>query len=148
MLSANQGGSAGSMAMAQAPSTDVGNTINNAAAQSTARSLAKAQEATMKSQAYLNDQLASKASIDAMSSAADVKAKATNNDIQEMELKAILRDPDAHWRTRYQGPLMRKVEDVVSSAKNIYDSVKGDPVAPKGYISPVKTYKRGIPYRR
>lgn len=137
-LSAMQGaGSVGSMSAAQIPSNDAGRDVGNAIANASARAVARAQVKNLEADTNLkmanSFESSQRANIAAWQSHSALERAKQDN----METQAMARDPDALWRTRYQSPLMRKMDDIGSSARRLFEQVRdGDPVGrytpPKG----------------
>lgn len=120
MLAMNQGAVSGGGAMAMAPTPDIGSSVSQGVARGTEALLARSSAKQLESQAQLNEATAQRQRAETAKATWEAGTAFQQSQMAAMEKRAMERDPDALWRTRYQGPMMRKIDDIASSAKQLY----------------------------
>lgn len=108
---------------------DYGAAFGKAAEGFTARMLAKAQEGALKEQERASYYQAQKLKEEAFETQARTAEHTVNTAIKAEELDAMRKDPDAYWRSKYQSPAARGVQDVFelgrSSARAVGSGLSG-----------------------
>lgn len=139
------GGSVGGMAQAPVPQSDAGRTIGDAVQGASARAVAKAQIKNLEADTALKTANSFESSQRAAVSGWQAHSAMERAKMDNMETQAMARDPDALWRTRYQGPLMRKIDDVSASAKQLYKNYVELTPAQKEQAKKLEQKMKGVP---